>query len=232
MSTTTTKKKAATTSATTGFDLDGLLKTAAVKASATSTSKRTETINDPELTQAISEMSIYKTIEDQAKAKKEAARDTILGIIKAPFAKAMTQDDGSFMASDGADASAMILPINGATKVKSEEEANEINEFFGKCLVEKKTTLEFNMEILLKYKDTIAKSIGMMDIPAADKNALLVPKAEFKYTEDIPTAIKALPTEEKRLQAMELTNMTFQVKNPKINGQTLPDVQALVEADK
>jgi len=211
--------------------LDTLMGTATVKSTTKSSSKRVEQVKTTEFSEAIEQMATYKTIEEQAKAKKDEARGIVLENVKPLFAKAPNIE--SFIVTDGGKASVMILPKNSATKIKDDESAENVNKFFNKhlgiCMVQKDVEVSFNSELLKKHYAVIKKAIDELPIANDEKMQLLNAEASFSYTESIPETIKKLPTEDLRLQALAITNMTFDVKTPKVNGLALPVIEDLME---
>lgn len=83
----------------------------------------------------------------------------------------------------------LLYIVQDRFKMVTDDNVDAIREVVGAKNLTKEVKFELNPEVLAKHQQAIAKAIQAMDIPAADKGQLLLPKVVYTYgfeLNDIP----------------------------------------------
>ena len=145
---------------------------------------------------SIDQSELFETIEEfedvQTRAKKLTARENLLkGQLKEIALEAYVKEyedtrknPGTVVieAIEGKDiAQFMFVPSDRYLTIKTEKEANELEEKLEEGIVERETTYSFDPKMLEKYAETISALIeGSDDIEEDDKSKLFIATEKYK----------------------------------------------------
>lgn len=181
-------------------------------APATTGAKTKEKVVVPvELGNKLTELQDVREQIEVLEAKAEMLSGDIKPVAKDAFLKLMkinrTRPDSFILESDGG----KILVIIQDKYLKiTEAKEKTLAEYGLSDLIEEKTVFSFNPALLEKYETQISEAISQMDIPDADKAAMIEAKVEKQIKKG---SIDKLPSYENTELVFELLQPVIQLKN-------------------
>lgn len=176
--------------------------------------KRTVSLTDPRVTEAMKTLHECHVLGDEIEAKAKDARTTLLQFTNEAFLSAPNSD--SFIVVDDKGGNVMVAPVDKATKVKDDDRMNYLNGLFPN-LVCKTFEFKFDEEMLEKHGKklmaAVSEAISKLDIPTEDKVRVFKATPIFSVRKGLPDFIRGLDANKKKIAIAEI-GMQFQVKNP------------------